>query len=106
MEPAFWLFLRIFRYEGTYFDQIVTHSTVGACDTISFNYESYQYLVIGQYIDNDGNYDVGSVVYYFDSGECQLSVWLSMTDSKFSAPNPYKIHIVYCLENTFLCDRT
>ncbi|KAJ8037619.1 Thrombospondin-type laminin G domain and EAR repeat-containing protein [Holothuria leucospilota] len=64
--------LSIYQFMDTHFDRIVSHPTSGASDVVSFEYESFVYIVVGQFIDNDGNYDVGTAVYLFDSDNSQL----------------------------------
>ncbi|XP_071507746.1 uncharacterized protein [Diadema antillarum] len=65
---------KIYRYAGAYFDEVVSLTTHGASDiaaaTIGFNL----YVAIAQYVDNDGSYTEGTMLYQMDTSTGELLV--------------------------------
>ncbi|XP_022093540.1 uncharacterized protein LOC110980838 isoform X2 [Acanthaster planci] len=59
--------LQLYVFSGAHFDLITSVWTYGATAIAFMEMEWEPYIVVAQYVDNDGKFDIGSVVYKFDT---------------------------------------
>ncbi|XP_038063895.1 uncharacterized protein LOC119734461 [Patiria miniata] len=64
--------LELYVFSGAHFDHITSVQTYGATAVVYMEMEWEPYIIVAQYVDNDGRYDIGSIVYKFDTNTDKL----------------------------------
>ena len=66
-------YFRVYKFQlGFSFSRVTTVETFGASSVASIEIDETMYLVVAQFEDNDGNVDVGTTVYSFNTGTGQI----------------------------------
>ncbi|XP_072017185.1 uncharacterized protein [Amphiura filiformis] len=81
LHAAYRVNVEIYLFLYTHFDFITSVETYGAKSIATFEADNTLYVAVAQYSDNDGHYDIGTNLYYFDTGKPALTLVQSLPSS-------------------------